>query len=254
MSLKSQTAATTTTAVVSNSPSSTWVARKIADVDAKSHGDPTNHLADASRPSDMEDADAAMASREDLTTLDASTIEALATTDGTPEAPMAHAIDTKPIDHAEDHTVLDQYGEVKTNASTSRTHAHSNVIAARRKTSAAHAKSQDANANATRRRAAAMFLRSTAARRSSTLDAATMSQNGDSDARENHSTGDATTNARENGSATPHAPQVIAAAVIATVTSSADARDNAPVDANKERAAATPADFHPSNANAKRNA
>jgi hypothetical protein len=75
------------------------------------------------------DVDAKMASREDLTALDAFKTEATRTTDGTQEAHTVPAavVDTLKIDHAEDPTVSVQFAEVKTNASTSRTAAQANA-------------------------------------------------------------------------------------------------------------------------------
>jgi hypothetical protein len=99
----------------------------------------SNHHADANRTT-MDHADA-VASTELLPTLDALATNAALTTDGTqdPHTALA-AVDTTKTDHAEDPTVSVESGEVKTNASTSRTTAHKNATAATSGTAATNAK------------------------------------------------------------------------------------------------------------------
>ena len=109
----------------------------------------SNHNADANR-TDMDHADAhhKVASTEPLPTLDASAEEESKTTDGTQEAHTElAAVNAKKTDHAEDPTVSVESGEVKTNASTSRTTAaNQNATAA---TPATHATSATTGTTAT---------------------------------------------------------------------------------------------------------
>jgi trimeric autotransporter adhesin len=93
---------------------------------------------------------AAKASREDLRTLAASVTDKRTTTDITPETSTAPPADTlQTTELAEAPTVLEECGEVKTNASTSRTLALSNATATNQKF-AQHATSQLMIANASR--------------------------------------------------------------------------------------------------------
>lgn len=147
----------------SPSATSNWTNQSGTPVaDAKNNGETTN-------PAMLATVDADPVSREDHTTLDASKTEVPKTTDGTKETPTAPAVDTTPIDQTEDATVLVESGEVKTNASTSRTTAPRSAHAtsankrsallannlnksanAPRSKSASPAKSHNGSANATR--------------------------------------------------------------------------------------------------------
>lgn len=110
----------------------------------------------------VDQADVKVASIDHLLTLDASNKEPKRTTDGTQEAHTAQAaaVDTPMTDHAEDPTVLVESGEVKINASPSRTTAHKSAHAtlANRIDTAPFARSLSVSANANRRKFASVVI------------------------------------------------------------------------------------------------